>query len=255
MRKTNVIGIMGAMPEEIKGITQLLDDVSIETFGQREYHSGFCKGQKFVVVFSRWGKVAAATTVTTLIHEFGVTEILFTGVAGAIHPALKVGDVVLGKRFIQHDLDGRPLMKKFEIPLLNQTYLVANEAKLESAQHAVSRVLEDKILHDLISDSDLQSFEIVQPKMFLGDIGSGDQFISTDEARNNITRELPGVLCVEMEGASVAQVCFEYEIPLTVIRTISDEANASSVVDFPAFIKSISSVYSVAFVRELYQLK
>ncbi len=255
MRKTNVIGIMGAMPEEIEGITHLLDDVSVETFGQREYHSGFCKGQKFVVVFSRWGKVAAATTVTTLIHEFGVTEVLFTGVAGAIHPALKVGDVVVGKRFIQHDLDGRPLMKKFEIPLLNQTYLVANETKLEKAKDAVSTVLEDEALHELISDSDLQSFDILQPKLFVGDIASGDQFISSDEVRQNVLDELPGVLCVEMEGASVAQVCFEYGIPLTVIRTISDEANASSVVDFPAFIQSISSVYSVAFVRELYQLK
>jgi len=65
---------------------------------------------------------------------------------------------------------------------------------------------------------------------------------------------LPGVLCVEMEGASVAQVCFEYGIPLTVIRTISDEANASSGIDFPEFIKSISSMYSVAFVQELFQL-
>jgi adenosylhomocysteine nucleosidase len=74
------------------------------------------------VVFSRSGKVAAATTAATLIHEFEITEMLFTEVAGAIHSTLKIGDVVLGNRFIQHDMDARPLMKQYEIPLLSQIY-------------------------------------------------------------------------------------------------------------------------------------
>lgn len=254
MRKIKVIGIMGAMPEEISGITHLFHDVTVDTFGQREYYSGWFKEQKFIVVFSRWGKVAAATTVTTLIHEFGVTEVLFTGVAGAIHPGLKIGDVVIGKRFIQHDLDGQPLMPKFEIPLLNETYLNIDKEKLEKAKQAVEEVLRDEQLHQLISDNNLRIFGITKPKLYLGDIASGDQFISSDAERERISEELPGVLCVEMEGASVAQVCYEYKVPLTVIRTISDEANASSVTDFPNFIKAISSVYSVAFVKELFQL-
>ena len=240
------------MPEEIDGITHLLDDVSSISYGKRSYYSGWYGGQKFVVVFSRWGKVAAATTATTLIHEFGVTEILFTGVAGAIHPALKIGDVVVGKRFIQHDLDGQPLMSKFEIPLLNQTYIVCKEKQLERASQAVEKALSNDYLNTCIPRSSLDRFNIESPKLFVGDIASGDQFISSNSSRNKILNELPGVLCVEMEGASVAQVCFEYDIPLTVIRTISDEANESSSVDFPEFIKTISSIYSVGFVKQLY---
>ena len=254
MRQVNVIGIMGAMPEEIDGIIHLLTDVTQDVYGMRTYYSGFANGQKYVVVFSRWGKVAAATTVTTLIHEFGVNKVLFIGVAGAIHSSLKVGDVVIGKRFVQHDLDARPLLNKYEIPLLNQSYLLANEDGLEEAKKAVSNVLDVSNIHHLISEDNLTRFHISNPQLYVGDIASGDQFISNDEVRENIAQELPGVLCVEMEGASVAQVCFEYKVPLTVIRTISDEANENSPIEFPEFIKYISSTYSVEIVKQLFNL-
>jgi adenosylhomocysteine nucleosidase len=84
-----IIGIMGAMPEEINGVTALLTNVREFSSGRRTYYTGQYNGINTVVVFSRWGKVAAATTVSTLIHEFNITELLFTGVAGAIHPELK----------------------------------------------------------------------------------------------------------------------------------------------------------------------
>lgn len=252
MRKTNVIGIMGAMPEEVGAVVDLLQDVTQESYGKREYYCGFHQGQKYVVVFSRWGKVAAATTATTLIHEFGVTELLFIGVAGAIHSSLKVGDVVIGNRLIQHDLDGQPMMSKFEIPLLNETYLSSSPHLLEKAKASVIRLLEDKRLHEIFTDDQLKAFDIAHPKMYVGDIGSGDQFISDSQNRDRIKNELPGVLCVEMEGAAVAQVCYEYDIPLVVIRTISDEANEDSDIDFMAFISEISSQYTVEIVKHLY---
>ncbi len=93
--------------------------------GMRTYTIGELAGVTTVVVFSRWGKVAAAITVSTLILEFKVTELLFTGVAGAIDHRLQIGDIVLGKRLIQHDMDARPLMAQFEIPLLGKTFLKA----------------------------------------------------------------------------------------------------------------------------------
>ncbi|MGB0390880.1 MAG: 5'-methylthioadenosine/adenosylhomocysteine nucleosidase [Salibacteraceae bacterium] len=254
MIKNQVIGIMGAMPEEINGIVPLLSDVTKKTFGKRDYFTGFVNEKKFVVVFSRWGKVAAATTATTLIHEFGVNEILFTGVAGAIHSDLNIGDVVVGKRFIQHDLDGRPLMQKFEIPLLNETYLSSATERVDLAEKCVHQVLNDQRLHLLFTEKQLNTFNIHHPKVYQGDIASGDQFISSDVKRDQITKELPEVLCVEMEGASVAQVCFEYNIPLIVIRTISDVADAHSAIDFPSFIKEISSTYSVEFIKQIFNI-
>src|ERR1700761_8445415 len=121
--KERIIGIMGAMPEEIESVGHLLEGKRAVTMGRRTYTEGTLNGVRVVLVFSRWGKVAAATTVSTLILEFKITELIFTGVAGAIDPRLKIGDIVLGQRLIQHDMDARPFMAQFEIPLLGKTFL------------------------------------------------------------------------------------------------------------------------------------
>ena len=115
------IGIMAAMQEEIDTLLKELPAGSeVVNDGRRTYHSGHLWGTPVVIVFSRWGKVAAATTATDLISDFCVTEILFTGVAGAAQPGLKVGDIVVGARLWQHDMDARPLFPRHEIPLLGR---------------------------------------------------------------------------------------------------------------------------------------
>lgn len=247
-----IIGIMGAMPEEIDGVVALLSNCVAISMGKRTYFSGQINGVETVVVFSRWGKVAAATTVTTLIHEFNITELLFTGVAGAIHSDLKIGDVVLGKRLIQHDMDARPLMNQYEIPLLSKVYLETDLAHLDLASKAIQAVFENKSLHSVIEEIDLAAFNILQPKLFIGDIASGDQFFSNNEQKQNLNSQLPNVLCVEMEGAAVAQVCYEYEIPFSIIRTISDVADDTAHIDFPSFIKKISSKYAAEIIKNIF---
>ncbi len=244
---------MGAMPEEIEGVLTLLVNCKASTMGKRTYFSGQINGIDTIVVFSRWGKVAAATTVNTLIHEFQITDLLFTGVAGAISPNLKIGDIILAKRLIQHDMDARPLMNQYEIPLLSKTYFESDSSHLAIASKAISELLEDKSLHLVIGDEELAGFRISQPQLFLGDIASGDQFFSSNEQKSDLKAQLPNVLCVEMEGAAVAQVCYEYEIPFSIIRTISDVADDQSHLDFPSFIKNISSKYSTAIIKNIYK--
>ena len=247
-----IIGIMGAMPEEIEGVVGLLTDCEIFSMGKRTYFKGKINEIDTVVVFSRWGKVAAATTATTLIHEFKITELLFTGVAGAISPNLKIGDIVLGKRLVQHDMDARPLMKQFEIPLLGKIYFETDAVHLAIATTAIQSVFENKSLHAVISDEDLQEFNISQPKLVVGDIASGDQFFSSHEQKHKLTSQLAAVLCVEMEGAAVAQVCYEYDIPFSIMRTISDVADDNSHIDFPSFIKKIASKYAAEIIKNIY---
>ncbi|WP_073371699.1 5'-methylthioadenosine/adenosylhomocysteine nucleosidase [Flavobacterium fluvii] len=251
--KKRTIGIMGAMPEEIEGVVALLTNPEVTKMGKRSYFTGQINGIDTVVVFSRWGKVAAATTVTTLIHEFKITELLFTGVAGAISPELKIGDIVLGKRLIQHDMDARPLMKQYEIPLLSKTYIESDAAHLEIATKSINTVLENRSLHSVIGTEGLKEFHIVQPKLMVGEIASGDQFFSSNEQKNNLNSQLPDVLCVEMEGAAVAQVCYEYDIPFSIIRTISDVADDNSHIDFPAFIQKISSKYAAEIIKDIFE--
>ena len=252
MIKKRTIGIMGAMPEEIDGILALLSNLKELAVGKRTYYSGQINGIDTVIVFSRWGKVAAATTATTLIHEFKITELLFTGVAGAISPELRIGDIVLGKRFIQHDMDARPLMKQYEIPLLSKTYFESETTHLERASKAIHSLLENNSLKDSIGTKNLIDFNISKPKLFMGNIASGDQFFSSQEQKNALNTQLPDILCVEMEGAAVAQVCYEYEVPFSIIRTISDTADETAHVDFPSFIKKISSKYAAEIIKNIF---
>jgi adenosylhomocysteine nucleosidase len=243
---------MGAMPEEIDSITALLTEKRVVEMGMRTYSTGKIAGITTVVVFSRWGKVAAATTVSTLILRFNITELIFTGVAGAIDPRLNIGDIVLGKRLIQHDMDARPLMAQFEIPLLGKTYFESSGMQLGIAEKAIDYLFENAHLHAAITADQLNKFNIRAPKLLIGDIASGDQFFSNTQQKQALLEKLPSILCVEMEGAAVAQVCYEYAIPFTMIRTISDVADEQSHIDFPSFIKEVSSKYSLEIIRIIY---
>ena len=249
-----IIGIMGAMPQEIDGVIALLQNPEQNTIGMRTYTKGTINGITTVVVFSRWGKVAAAATVSTLILVYNITELVFTGVAGAISPELNIGDIVIARRLIQHDMDARPLMLRFEIPLLGVTYFDTGQKQIDSAQQAITPMLLNNNFNSLIDKKALAKFGIASPLLYVGDVASGDQFFANDSQKENLHNALPTVLCVEMEGAAVAQVCYEYGIPFTVIRTISDVADENSHIDFPLFINEVSSKYSVCIIKELFAL-
>lgn len=244
---------MGAMTEEIEGVIQLLTGRQEISRGMRTYYTGQINGINSIVVFSRWGKVAAATTVSNLILEFGISELIFTGVAGAISTDLRLGDIVIARRLVQHDMDARPLMSRFEIPLLGKTFFESRSEQLAAAEKAVNTLLENRHLHAIIADEALQEFGITNPRLHVGDIASGDQFFSSHEQKATLQALLPGILCVEMEGAAVAQACYEYAIPFTIIRTISDAADEQSAIDFPAFISKVSSKYSTAIIKNIYR--
>jgi adenosylhomocysteine nucleosidase len=250
--KDRIIGIMGAMSQEIDGIIHLLTDKEEYRLGRRTYFVGKLNGIKTIVVFSRWGKVAAATTVSTLILKFNVTEIIFTGVSGAISPELNVGDIVIGKRLIQHDLDGRPLMEEFEIPLLGVKYIETQPKQLEIATKAVKDLINSENLFSVIIETELRQFGIIAPKLVIGDIASGDKFFASTKAKDDLLKKLPETLCVEMEGAAVAQVCYEYGIPFTILRTISDTADEKSPINFPTFIEKVSNKYSIEIIKNIF---
>src|SRR5262249_2589905 len=209
-----------------------------------------------VLVFSRWAKVAAASTVTTLIEAFGVDLVLFTGVAGAADPSLEIGDVVIGTTLIQHDLDPRPLYPRFEGPLLAQTSFQAPLHLLALARESATMYLHKRVHRDIPAET-LHTFGInPPPRLHEGLIISGDQFIANPETLSNLRSDLvsaglPAPLCVEMEGAAVAQVCHEHGIPVIVMRTISDRADHSAAIDFASFAAKVASHFSRGIVEQL----
>lgn len=242
------------MREETDGLVAHMQNVTVHEAGMRTYYSGTLFGKEAVVVFSRWGKVAAATTALHLIHYYKPDQLIFTGVAGAIHHELQIGDVVVGHRLYQHDMDARPLMARFEIPLLGKTWFETHEPHRRKAFDTVSQLLQLEQLVHAIDPNELAQYSILEPKVKVGDIASGDKFFSHSDHKNELLAALPDVLCVEMEGAAVAQVCHEYGVPFSIVRIISDVADDNSHIDFPAFIRNVASHYSVAIVKGLFEV-
>lgn len=243
--KEEVIGIMGAMPQEIDGIISLMQNRKTIESGMRVFHTGELNGKKVVAVFSRWGKVAAATTVTTLINKFQISKLIFTGVAGALQPHLNIGDFVIAKRLIQHDVDARPLFKQNEIPLIGKTYFNCDNGLLLNVEKAIVSVINQGKSH--------RHLEEKIAKVFFGDIASGDQFFSSSKQKESVLSILPDALCVEMEGAAVAQVCYEYQIPFVVVRIISDAADDNAVADFELFVSEVVENYTKPVFLELFK--
>ncbi|MBP6020957.1 MAG: 5'-methylthioadenosine/adenosylhomocysteine nucleosidase [Burkholderiaceae bacterium] len=247
----STLGILAALHDEIAGFLHAMGpDMTVRTIGQRDYHVGVLYGRPCVVVLARIGKVAAAATTVTLIREFGVTELVFTGLAGAVAPQVRVGDVVVAQALLQHDLSAAPLFPRYEVPLLGRSHFQADvalsAALLECATHYLDHDFDREV-----SPATRDVFGIIQPQVHHGLIISGDQFVSTASAVHALRAELPLALCVEMEGAAVAQICFEYDIPCVVIRTISDRADDDASTDFSAFLAGVASVYSAGILRRL----
>ena len=240
------------MAQEIDEVKALLKEKTIVNIANREFVVGKIGDVRCVVAFSKWGKVAATITATLLIQEFGVTDLFFIGTAGALADGLKVGDIVISKRLVQHDLDARPIISRFELPLLNRVYVSSDFHLTELAGKAVSNLLERGVEY-MVGEEAVKDFNLA-PKLYFGDIASGDQFINSNEKRQEILGLLPDVLCVEMEGAAVAQVCLEFETPFTVIRTISDTADHNARIDFGKFILEVANAYSRSIVSEIMRL-
>lgn len=237
------IGILGAMPEEVADILDSFEGKTPHKIGDRIYWEGHWRGLDTVVVFSRWGKVASAATTAILISRFKVDHILFVGVAGAIDPSLVPGDVVVATDLIQHDMDASaiPAIERFEIPLLGRKRFMAEDQAADLAVRAANDFLENGF--DLAVPTEVRAaFSITRPRVVRGLIASGDRFIADIASVADLRRLLPDLRCVEMEGAAVAQVCFELGVPISVIRIVSDRADHDAPIDFARFCKRVASV-------------
>lgn len=229
------IGIISAMIEEISLLLQHIKSPVREIIGKREYFRGQLFDNNVVIVFSRWGKVASSSTATTLIDKFGVDEIIFTGVSGSIVRDLSIGDIVVGKKLYQYDMDARPLFNKYEVPLLEKVYF-ETDTTISSLLYEASKIYIDGAEIDTV------------PKLTFGNIGTGDRFVNDTTLSREITR-IDNIKVVEMEGAAVAQVCYEHDIPFGVVRFVSDNSNSDAHVDFQDFIQSTACVYSLGIIK------
>lgn len=249
-----VFGIVCAMNQEIAQLSEDIANKKVQIIGNREYIEGTLYGKEVVLVLSRIGKVASASTVTTLIDKYDVSSVVFTGVAGGAADNADIGDVVISTELLQHDLDVTPIgFRKWEVPLLDVVKISSDTYLTELAFNAASEFINNH-RNEHIKEETFVEFNVLSPKVIKGIIASGDQFIADTDKINSLAAEIEGLSCIEMEGAAVAQVCYEHNVPFVVIRTISDKADHSATVDFPKFIDSLARYFSAGIIKKMFEV-
>jgi adenosylhomocysteine nucleosidase len=246
------LGIISALQEEQQGLVEAMQGAATHIHGSRDYTTGTLWGIEAVCVLSRIGKVAAAMTATLLVEKFGVSHILFTGVAGSAGNGVKVGDIVVADTLVQHDMDASPLFPPCEIPLTGISHFAADAALTTLLAQAAAAFV-DGDLGEAIGEGDKTLFGLAAVQVHRGLVASGDQFIHSAARINRLGDDHPGLLAVEMEGAAVAQVCFELNVPFAVMRTISDNANEKAATDFLHFVRAVAANYAFYIIKRFCQ--
>lgn len=211
-----MLGIIGAMDEEVAKIKEHMEQVEERTIASMDFLKGTVKNHPVVVVRSGIGKVNAAICTQILADVYGVDAVINTGIAGSLNADINIGDIVLSTDALEHDMDavafGYPVG---QIPRMDTLSFTADEKLRKIAKETCERV-----------NPDVSVFE--------GRVVSGDQFISDKAKKEWLVENFAGY-CTEMEGAAIAHAAYLNGIPFLIIRAISDKADDSASVDYPTF--------------------
>ncbi|WP_333607750.1 5'-methylthioadenosine/S-adenosylhomocysteine nucleosidase [Arsukibacterium sp.] len=222
-----LVGIIGAMEQEVALLKQQLQHCRTEQLGGYTFYLGELASQPVVIVQSGIGKVAAAVATTLMINQFAPDCIINTGSAGGFADDLQVGDVVISTDVIHHDVDVTAFgYAPGQVPQMPASF-IADAALVSAAEQSIS--------------------ELGFCQTRKGLIATGDSFMCDPERIARVRQQFPTMLAVEMEGAAIAQVCHMLNTPFVVIRSLSDIAGKESPTSFEAFL-SIAAKNSSAMV-------
>lgn len=212
------IAIIGAMEQEVTALRDKIENLNTYAFAGCEFYSGQLNGHDIVLTRSGIGKVAAAIATSVAIQRYQPKAVINTGSAGGFNPKLKVGDVVISTELAHHDVDVTAF--NYEIGQLpaNPPRFKADPQLIEAAQRAAQKVSDHQIIKGLIT--------------------SGDTFMCQPERIAKARGDFPDMEAVEMEGAAIAQVCHQAEVPFVVIRALSDIAGQESPQSFDEFLET-----------------
>ena len=214
------LAILGAMPEEISPLLDVLKDYEKVEYANNTYYISSYKNHELILAYSKIGKVNSSLSAAVLIEKFKAQKLLFTGVAGAFNPELEIGDLLYATKLVQYDLD----ITAFGHPL---GFVPGNEIFIKT----------DEALNEIA----LQSAKDLKVELKSGIIATGDEFIC-DEKKKARIREIFNADACEMEGASVALVCDALKIPCFILRAISDKAGEKAEFDFDEFVVNSAKI-------------
>jgi adenosylhomocysteine nucleosidase len=232
VRAQEIIGILGAFPPELVHLRANMvnpKDTVIRSVG---FITGELKGKKVVLAQTGVGKVNAAITTTLMLEHFKPKEIIFSGIAGAVDPALQPGDIVIGTDITYHDFGALTDDKMEYWATKNPLTNLANPVKFKCDSMLV--ILATKVSKGLQFQQIKRKLGNRLPTVRQGVIVTGDVFVSSKKVTDRLFRDLRAS-ATEMEGAAVAQTCYQQKTPFLIIRSMSDNANESAHEDMGSF--------------------
>lgn len=216
-----MIGIIGAMNSEVQGLKNAMENTEVKKISSVDFCCGTLNGKRVVAAVAGVGKVNAAVTALLMIREFKVSSVINIGVAGGLEPSLRIGDIVIADRVVEHDMDTTPLGDEPGfITGLDRVYMDC-----------------DKNIADILE----KCAKDMGKHTVRGTVASGDQFICRDDQRSRLISVF-NAAAAEMEGAAIGHVCVMSGVGFGVLRAMSDCANDDSVVNFPEFEKEAAAV-------------
>ena len=194
-----IIGIMGAMPDEVDQLCAKLEQVTKETYAGVEYHCGTLQGKQVVVCCAGMGKANAASTVQVLCTKYGIDKLIFSGIAGNMTSKIGIGDVCIGETVVYHDAE---------------LSMIAQSAPFQTEYHGDPALVRTA----------LDACAACGVKAIAGKIATGDLFVGDSETKAAIEAKCAPD-CVEMEGAAVSQIAAKNGVPCVILRAMSDNAD------------------------------
>lgn len=225
------IGLIAAMQEEMNSIKEIMENTTEKNIYELTFIEGKINEKDCVLVQCGIGKVNSSRVTQILIDNYDIEYIINVGSAGAANNELDIGDIVIGKKLVQHDFDitamGYP---KGYITNVGQ-FVESDSTLIEKLENIISKMTDEEF------------------KIQIGTIASGDVFCTESEMKDKIRKKY-NADAIEMEGASIAQVCKLDNIPFVVIRSISDKPDGKNVLTFVEFIKKASKRCAI-IIKEL----
>ncbi len=226
-----MIGIIGAMEEEVSLLKEKMESKEVLEYAAMSFCKGILCGKEAVVVKSGIGKVNAGICAQILVDKFQADVLINTGIAGSLDADIDIGDMVISTDLVEHDMDaggfGYPVG---QIPRMDTFSFPADPELIEKAKAANAEANPDI-------------------KTFTGRIVSGDQFVSSSAVKEKLVMNFRAK-CTEMEGAAIAHAAYLNKVSCVIIRAISDKADNSAAMDYPAFEKKAIE-HSVKLVQNL----
>lgn len=211
-----MLGIIGAMDQEVAKLKEAMTDVKVQEFASMEFYEGKLNGADAVVVKAGIGKVNAACCTQNMIDHFPVKWVVNTGIAGSLQAKIDIGDIVLATDAVEHDMEVSVFgYKPGHVPGMDALAFPMDEKLRKMAKESCEKV-----------NPDIHVYE--------GRVVTGDQFISSKEKKQWLTDTFAGY-CTEMEGAAIAHAAYLNHVPCLIVRAISDKADDSAEMDYPTF--------------------